>query len=347
MSIILFDFIILLLKLSGYSISQNAPASSVLTSYIFPYNQAGVYESYDDASPIYKTEIETVHAFSILSFIRPKDSADTIVENQSCHILNLDPIEHPKIYIDGAIVDNKLRVFAFNDGWETAHALSIESTSLGEPDSEDSLALVTSHTELVDKVDVPPASAVFLAEYTLDRAKFQEYYELHADTPFYVQPLFFSLQGQNCSAQWSAFLYLTNGKFILDFPGVGGPPSEYNITLFAVLDVDSHPKYVIFSGETSNPRINHDILRIETVIAPTKSCIVKCRNEFTIDGKIQQTPDYTVTVTVPAFAENVLGRGGPLANELAHLDKFDEFSIQKCVKKFLYDPESIRKDCTG
>ena len=70
-------------KFSDYVISQNTPASSVLTSYIFPYEQAGVYESYDDISPIYKTELETINSFSILSFIRPNDSADTIIENQS------------------------------------------------------------------------------------------------------------------------------------------------------------------------------------------------------------------------------------------------------------------------
>ena len=89
---------------------------------------------------------------------------------------------------------------------------------------------------------------------------------------------------------WSGYLSYADGKFDIGYSGRGD--SGYNISLFAVLDVDNVSSYLPFADQGAMS-IVEDALIFETVIAPTKSCIVECRDVFYINGEAQQTPVYT------------------------------------------------------
>lgn len=98
---------------------------------------------------------------------------------------------------------------------------------------------------------------------------------------------------------------------------------------------------VHFTGENATPVVE-DILQVETVLAPTKSCVVKCRNVFSVNGKPQQTDVYTAKVTVPVFSDGTIGCSGSLTQELARIQNQDEMSINRVLQNYLYHPESIK-----
>lgn len=313
--------------------------TGVYLSKILPYTKSNYFTSYKDVSPIYQTEIETYKAFSILSFVRSDASSTSIIENQSCHILNLNPIEEPILILDAVIADDTLKLFAFNDGWGTAKTVNMDNAVLCWNGHTEPIVQISNDAHIVKDADIAPAGAVLFAEFSLDREKFQNFNELYGDSH---DPVSISIEasGEDCSANWSVYLILSDIGFNLDYGGRGDSPDEYGITLFAVLDVDSKPSMITFTGPGSTPRVE-DTLRVETVLAPTKSCVVTCRNEFSIDGTIQQTDVYTATVTVPAFTEYAIDMSGPLTRELAELDALDEISVSGVLQKYSYDPECI------
>ena len=319
------------------SFFRGPPIARVYLSQILPYTQAGYIESYDNVSPVYRAEIETENAFSILSFVRSDSSSDSRIEKLSCHILNLEPIEDPVLILDAVFVGDTLRLYAFNNGWGTAEAVHIDAASLGWGDIMEPFSQIVNDMRSFENADIAPASAVLLAEFDLDRTKFQNFRE-HHDRLSQVVDISISASGGNCSNEWSAYLYLWDDGFSLDYGGSGTTP--YDITLFAVLDVDSKPSEITFTGRDSTPRVA-DTLRVETVLAPTKSCVVTCRNEFLVNGAPQQTDAYTATVRVPVFGKRTIGMSGPLTEELAQLDAPDEMSFKRLLQKYYYYPESI------
>lgn len=321
------------------SFFRGPPIARVYLSQILPYTAAGYIESYDNVSPVYRAEIETENAFSILSFVRSDSSSDSRIEKLSCRILSLEPIEDPVLILDAVFVGDTLRLFAFNDGWGTAETVHLDAASLGWGDSVEPLSQIISDTRSFEDTDIDPASAVLLAEFDLDRTKFQAFRERH---DWLSQSVEISIRasGGNCSSVWSAYLYLLDDGFGLDYGGNGD--HIYDITLFAVLDVDSKPSELTFTGPDSTPRVG-DTLRVETVLAPTKSCVVTCRNEFLVNGASQQTDVYTATVKVPAFGKRTIGTSSPLTEELAQLDVSDELSFKRTLQKYYYDPENIFK----
>lgn len=316
---------------------RGPPIARVYLSQILPYTEAGYIEAYDNVSPVYRAEIETENAFSILSFVRSDSSSDSRIEKLSCHILSLEPIEDPVLVLDAVFAGDTLKLFAFNNGWGTAEAVHIDAASLEWSDSMEPLSQIVNDMRSFENTDIAPASAVLLAEFDLDRTKFQDSCERHGRLTQAVD-ISIRASGGNCSNEWFAYLYLRDDGFILDYGGSNGP--VYDITLFAVLDVDSKPSEITFTGRDSTPRVT-DTLRVETVLAPTKSCIVTCRNEFLVNGAPQQTDVYTATVKVPAFGKGTIGASGPLTEELAQLDAPDEVSFKRILQKYCYDPESI------
>lgn len=321
------------------SFFRGTPIGRVYLSRIMPYTEAGYIESYDDVSPVYRTEIETSNAFSILSFVRSDSSSDSRIEDLSCHILDLRPIEDPVLVLDAVIVGDTLRLFAFNNGWGTAEAVHIDAALLGWDDNMEPLSQIVNDVWSFETTDIAPASAVLLAEFDLDRTKFQNLRE-RRDRLFRSADILIKASGKDCSNEWCAFLDLSDDGFGLDYGGLGYP--DYDITLFAVLDVDSRPSVITFTGRDSTPRVA-DTLRVETVLAPTKSCVVTCQNVFLINGVPQRTDIYTATVRVPAFREQTMGRSGSLTKELAQMDVLDEVSFKRILQKYYHDPESIFK----
>ena len=122
------------------------------------------------------------------------------------------------------------------------------------------------------------------------------------------------------------------------YGGVGD--AGYSVTLFAVLDVDANPTSIRFSGEQANPRVE-DTFRIETVVAPTKSCNVVCKDVYSVNGELQETPEYSVMVTVPVFFDGAFGNQYNLTADLATDPDMGDLQMQRVADKYRYDPQSI------
>ena len=190
--------------------------------------------------------------------------------------------------------------------------------------------------DYAESTEIKTAGAILIAKFVLDSEALQHYYE---EYKLQILKLNIHAEGNDYDCDFWAYLAWREKGFCLEYGGMGGP--GYRVTLFAVLDVDRNPSAIYFTGENATPFID-DILQVETVLAPTKSCIVKCRNVFSVNGKFQQTDVYTAKVTVPVFTDAAIGLSGLLTQELAQLQNLDEVSIERTVQKYLYQPESIR-----
>ncbi|MBP3866960.1 MAG: SPOR domain-containing protein, partial [Eggerthellaceae bacterium] len=140
------------------------------------------------------------------------------------------------------------------------------------------------------------------------------------------------------SLQWNE-----NQGLNVFYGGTGGP--GYSVTLFAVLDVDANPTSIRFTGEEANPRVE-DTFRIETVVAPTKSCTVVCKDVYSVNGELQETPEYTVTVRVPVFMDGAFGAQRGITAELAAQPDMGDLQMQRVADTYRYDPQSIYNNST-
>lgn len=326
---------LLLLFAVGASL-RGKPASRVYLSKLQPYTETGSYDSYLDVPPVHQAEMEVHKAFSILSFVRCESPSPSRVEDVSCRILDLEPVEEPVLLLDACIVEQTLKLFAYNNGWGPAEAPVVETASIRWRNHLEPLRRIAGGARLSEAADVAPAGASLLAEYDLDVGKFQDLRERYGGGAQGAS-LAIEVRGENCSAALHAFLDVAGGGFRLDSGGIGDQDTG-DITLFAVLDVDKKPSYVTFAGEGSTPRVE-DTLRVETVLAPRKSCLVRCRNVFLVDGGKQESDVYTVRVTVPAFSDSVRMLSNPLTEKLAGLE--DLSSAGKILEEYRYDPYSL------
>ena len=318
----------------------NTPCANVYFSKVLPYNAAGFYESFEDVSPIEKAEVETEKAFSILSFVRNFGDTNSVIEEVYCEISQLEPIEEDVIQLDAEIVDNTWKLYAINNGWGDSGALKLDRIALcwDYGDEKEQLDIIASDKRIVENHGVAAAKAVLLAEYDLDSEKYQK---IFGSSNIWDIGISVEASIGDETYGWGAYLLYNNGKFTIGYGGMGdrGP----QVTLFAVLNVDSRPSKLTFTGPDSTPVVG-DTLRIETVIAPTKSCEVECRNVFTVNGEQQQTKLYKVKVTVPVFKDGAVGYTGMLTQELAHMEVYDEYTADHIAQKYLYDPDVIRED---
>lgn len=318
----------------------NAPRANVYFSRILPYSKAGYYASYDEISPIVREEVQTEKAFSILSFVRNYGDTNSVIEQVYCDILRLEPIKEDVICLDAEIVDNTWKLYAINDGWGDSETLTLDNIALNwnYDEEEERLDIIASDTHIMENHGVASAKAVLLAEYDLDSERYQRFCE---ENDANWTGISVKVSSADKSYGWSAYLLYKDGKFEIGYGGMGdGGPQ---VTLFAVLDVDSRPSRLTFTGPDSTPVVG-DTLRVETVIAPTKSCEVTCRDVFSVNGELQQTELYTVKVNVPVFKDGAVGLTGMLTQELAQMEVYDEYMADRIMQKYLYDPEVIREN---
>ena len=318
----------------------NTPRANVYFSRVLPYSEAGYYASYDEISPIVRSEEQAEKAFSILSFVRNFGQKYSVIEQVYCDILQLEPIKEDVIQLDAEIVDNTWKLYAINNGWGDSETLKVDYITLNRDygEEEEQLDIIASDKHITENHGVASAKAVLLAEYDLDSERYQRFCE---ENDVQETGISVKVSSGEKSYSWSAYLLYHDGKFEIGYGGMGNPGPQ--ITLFAKLDVDSRPSRLTFTGPDSTPVVG-DTLRIETVIAPTKSCEVTCRNVFTVNGKQQQTEIYTVKVDVPVFKDGAVGYTGMLTQELAQMEVYDEYMADRIAQKYLYDPEVIREN---
>lgn len=328
---------------SATAASTKQLAAEVYASQVGTYMDAGAVNSYENMTKEGENSIDVSEAFSILSFVRNQGDAAAQVESVTMEISSLEPIEDPIMKADATVTNgDTLLVYAANDGWGTSKDTEIEVFATSKNSAKQiELSDFATDVELDKARDFEPGSVSRPVKATVDIDKFKA----AADKNKTEYSL--SLHAVNKStgdeiAVWSLQWNENQGLNVF-YGGTGGP--GYSVTLFAVLDVDANPTSIRFTGEEANPRVE-DTFRIETVVAPTKSCTVVCKDVYSVNGELQETPEYTVTVRVPVFMDGAFGAQRGITAELAAQPDMGDLQMQRVADTYRYDPESIYNNST-
>lgn len=321
---------------------ESQPTALVYASDCFSYRSAGAYNStenlgfYERAQAYDNNEIW--RAFSILSFVRNESSEAARVESITLEVLDLQAIEVPDVRVDAAFNGDTLLVYCLNDGWSQAEGVSLDvyftagETRVDVPE-------VALEYDLESARSLAPGEVARFWKIVLNRDQFMAH-----DTEGYSGEYDLILHIDNASTgeafeQWPVVLDDQGFRIRNGAGGFG----EYDVTLFAVLDVDAHPTSIRFTSAEATPRVE-DTFRIETVIAPTKSCRLTCKDVYSVNGSLQETPEYELTVKVPVMQDQVFGETGKLTKELAQRPDMGPLAMQEVVDTYRYDPASIKPE---
>lgn len=321
-------------------------AAQVYASDCFDYMMAGnvdsteylgFYERY--AERVEATDESIYKAFSILSFIRNQGDAAAQVESVTLEVEELEAIEVPVVKADAAANGQSLAVYVANDGWGTAEDVALDVYFTDQAgNSRIEVA------EIVPDAVATPISTLAsgeLARVLTGAVDLERLAALGATGEPNNAWLYLHVDDATTGDQLFAgrLAFDAEGlRLVGDTFGFG----EYAVTLFAVLDVDARPTSIRFRGEDATPRVE-DSYRIETVIAPTKSCRLRCKDVYSVNGELQETPEYSLLVAVPVFANGAFGNGGTLTNELAADTEMSSLRMQELAATYRYDPVSVKE----
>ena len=309
------------------------PASITRTD-CFEYNEWNTYSTYDYLPSIVSHEVSVNKSFAILSYINnPKDHSIQ-VESVETDIIEVVPLENAVLRIKTALIDNVLKIYALNDGWGNAEKLnidlyySIDNTSDKHP-LEDVAELSWNDYSSLDSGMIRQ-----VAEFFLDSTRFNS---LNSEQIW----IYCYVNDEENRVFW---LYYdpSTGEFNIYFEEPGD--SDYSVQLFKVLDVDNPPNRLTYTSLNSTP-IVEDKYQIETVIAPTKSCYVECKNVFEIDGKRHETDVMKITAYVPVFSDVSHEQFGenlsPMIEDMLAMEHPSAYQLRTMLDKYRYQPESI------
>ena len=330
-------------------VENSAPAASientakVYYSEVLPYTKAGFYDTLDSVSTVLERDLSVDRAFSILSFVRNFGDRNAMVEKISCEILDLQPIEEPVLLANGYFKENTLNLYLMNNGWGSADdvVITCEATPNADVPVFESIEAPLSQTI---QTKIGPSEVVPVGKYVLDPTEVDAWVQGKGNNALHVCNLNFRINADDREFFFSCYLFydVTTHSFVLDQGGKGDSGDKYSITLYGILDVDKRPDSIVFTGAEASPVIS-DTFRIETVIAPTKSCDVTCKGVYSVNGDLQESDTYQVSVTVPVFQPvfSDVGLKSPLMSEIAAADTEDLSELAKISSKYRYQPESI------
>ena len=323
------------------SVPAAGSSAGVYYSEILPYTKSGVVETYDDVSSIVNTSLKTDRAFSIVSFLRNQGDNSAFVEQISCEILELEPIEKAVIFTDNIIKNNQMKIFAFNNGWDDGKNLHYEII-LEDYKEYKVPEAVRESVQTEGTFDVKAAGVAQLLDTKLDTSEVKKYFkENQINFKTQIGNLSVYVKGDGIDVLETAFFCYDpqTDEFELSYGGKGDG-EEYSITLYAILDVDKKPSSLRFTGEEAAPLVQ-DTFRIETVIIPTKSCRLVCKDVYSVAGQIQETDEYSVEVQVPVYGEGNTVHTASIAERLFDMDMRDEIGINELLQEYRYDPQSV------
>ena len=323
---------------------QGPTTATVYASDCFGYDNAGNIDSPDSLGYYARSsqgngaDVLTVgRAFSILSFVRNEADAAARVESVTFEVLELEANEQPEVRADAIFNGNTLLAYALNDGWGASDdtTFDIYFTTVDDKRRVEAADLAT-NADVADEVSLGPGEVARLCAIQMDQGRFATAgkREDSSDPALYLHIDRADTGEQLVS--WMVGIY--DGRFYI-INGIGGG-GGYEVTLFAVLDVDAHPDSIRFTSEEATPRVE-DTYRIETVIAPTKSCHLRCKDVYSVNGQLQETPEYELDVRVRVMLDGAFGYSSPLTEELAATPDMGQMAMQQVASTYRYDPTSI------
>lgn len=324
-----------------YSGGAKNAAATVYRWDVLPYTKAGTVTSVASLSEKRSTGLEVDKAFSVLSFIGNNDEKAARVEMVSFEIESLEPMRDPVFAAGAALENNHLKVYLINDSHVKVSNATVSLTgrwgNWPDAESEDVSSFVTDKTSVtINNMDQGGVLEVFNLSPNVE-----QFVELVSKQDISGLSLFVNIKaGETESSLYIGELsYSENsGTLLFQIAGGRGGGDSYRVTLFSVLDVDSNPTRIVFTGEDATPRVE-DTFAIETVIAPTKSCAITGKGLYSVNGVEQATDVFTVLVTVPYYTN--VGELSPIYESLAASGESDPAKLRDMLSSLVYDPESI------
>ena len=326
--------------------SDNAAAAAqptgaeVYYSEIVPFYSTGSYRTVQEAKEYSYAVPFYPKAFSLLSFIRNDSGSRVFVEKIACDLVDVKAVNEPVLGTDAFLEDSTIHAFAFNDGWGDAEGVEV-SWSMRREDFVPEFPALEESLCGSKTVDIRAGGA---AEIVTAQADFSELLEwarsrdMQYSSILYYFTAHAKLQEQESVTALFLMYDPETDSIIADYGGADEDLPQ--VTLYGVLDVDHPPASIRFSPTSETPLVE-DTYRIETVIIPTKSCMVSLKGSYMIGGQPYETEVYDVDVRVPYFSDEAYIFGGPLTRELAAADLSSESLMMQICRKYRYDIESV------
>ena len=329
-------------------------AAYAYASDIRGYKSAGSTASYAELSAEVSNSVETDKAFSIVGFVRNNGDSAARVESVTTEFLSLEPIEEPALLADAAINDNTFLIYVANNGWGASEPLTVDiyASQYDSQETRIELEELGTSTIIKEATAYQPGDLKKAALLSVDPESFKSLAskEAYPGAPEHLLSIRAIVRETGESLGTWHVSYSDEGGLSFYTQGVGGDGDDYSVTLFGVLDVDAAPAAIKYLGAEASPRVE-DTFRIETVVAPTKSCRVKCKNVYSVNGSLQETPEYDAAVTVPYYSANAFddyyAHPGSLTKELSQIPEMDDAQIQATAEKYLYDPASVEEQANN
>lgn len=320
-----------------------------------------------DFSPYYLEEygdsprVETSYAFAIRSDISNTKSRPIRIDSVVTKIESIEAVEEEDINIDMHVSGHTLKIFAVNNGWGDSkeHDVSFSFSSsiplhFSYTQKERIVCPLTAIADEIFQINhfrLRSGEILQIGEFLIDYNRYYAHEEkLLQQGTYFLASVSIECDDTDVFAR-GYFLHYDSAtdSFWLE---AGSSSEEYYCTsiLYAVLDVDKakeafetegvYPS-LIYTSIKSSPQVN-ETHRIETIIAPTKSCRVDCRNIFSIDGKTYETGVMLVNVKIPVYIGFDDYETGMIP-ELAKYDSLDYSKIRQVAKDFRYHPEEFNR----
>ncbi|MBR4455522.1 MAG: toll/interleukin-1 receptor domain-containing protein [Solobacterium sp.] len=318
-----------------------AASASVYYSEVLPYGLTGAFATAAEAKDGAVTVPEYEKAFSILSFIRNPSDKAVFAEKIACEIEEVTPVLKPVLYTDGVLKGDELHVFLFNDGWKEAKDVQVNARAEAGYEVPQ-MPVFEAQIERQMNADIEGGGVVSLIDERIDLSELLAYGRETVRDGFSstLYTVLVTAEQEGHPAVLAMYLYYDaeTDSILCDY---GGADDERpSVTLFGVLDVDNPPQEIRFTGSDAAPLIE-DTYRIETVIIPTKSCQVRLRGSYLVDGQPFETETYDVRVNVPVFRDHSFTAGGALTNALAEVNPNDREQISRIIEQYRYDILSV------
>ena len=319
---------------------QKTTEASVYMDRLVDYYPAGFYQTVEDLDKANDSGI-ALKAFSLVSFLKTNAEDSVMVESSACKIETLEAVEEPVLKMAAAVVGNTLYVYGVNDGWGASDPVDMDVAAWsGNAKLKSGLDDFAKTLFDADAITYGSGDVRLVRSCSIDVEAFKNVASFEeAKGTWYV------LIGPNETGTNGSFVVMykedTDAFSINSAGGTGGNPAS--VDLFAVLDVDKGPGSLMFSSAESQPLID-GVCRISMTIAPTKSCELTCRGEFSVDGCACESEPHTVKAIVPVFEPAALrscSSDASLSAELAQNPDATTSEIDEIAARYRYDPESI------
>ena len=202
------------------------------------------------------------------------------------------------------------------------------------------LSDIASEVFQVKNFSLAPGEIIEISEFIIDPIKFESFgFDMIAFCYSINDQYQYIKSFDNREDGYAILTYWSSSK-TFEFAPMGGPGEEYSVRLFGTINVDHPFDRLVYPSKDASPQVEENgTYFIETVIAPDKSCYIKCQNVIRMSGREQKTEIIELAVYVPFYKDLLF-----LIRELSDIDNPTEYQIQQIAQNYRYEPEDIKEN---